>query len=284
VPPAIVARVTVEQDVVLADGRSVHVFDSGPRSAPDAVTLVWHHGSPQTGAFLDPVRTAAERRGIRLVSYARPSYGGSTPQPGRAVATAGADVAEVLDALGVGRFATMGASGGGPHALACAAAAPDRVVGVVTLAGIAPYDESDWFAGMADATGPRTAQLGREARLALETTAQFDPAIFTTTDWAALDGPWASLGADAGRAGQAGPDGLVDDDVAFVNDWGFALAEVTGPVLVVQGGQNRVVPPSHADRLVRSCPAAQFWLRPLDGHISVLNAVPVAMDWLLDLQ
>jgi pimeloyl-ACP methyl ester carboxylesterase len=246
--------------------------------------VVWHHGSPQTGALLDPLLTAATARGIRVVSYARPSYGGSTPRPGRDVASAGLDVAHLADTLGIGRFAAMGASGGGPHALACAAAAPERVLGVVTLAGIAPYtDEFDWWAGMADPSGLRAASSGRDARARHAQTATFDPDIFTPADWAALDGTWSSLGADAGRAAAAGPDGLIDDDVAFVHPWGFEVTDIQAPVLVVQGGQDRVIPPAHAQWLVNHCRAGEHWLRPRDGHVSVLDAIPVSLDWLIDV-
>jgi pimeloyl-ACP methyl ester carboxylesterase len=114
-----------ERDVRLDDGRTLRVYDRGADTA-DAFTVVWHHGSPQTGAPLEPLLAAAARRGIRLVSYARPRYGGSSPNAGRDVASAAADVAQLTDALGVARFAVMGASGGGPHALACAALLPGR--------------------------------------------------------------------------------------------------------------------------------------------------------------
>ena len=271
-----------EHDVSLPDGRIVRVHDSGAGTGT-TLTVVWHHGSPQTGALLDPLLTAAAARGIRMVSYGRPSYGGSTPRPGRDVASAGVDVSHIADALGVERFAAMGASGGGPHALACAVATPERVLGVVTLAGIAPYtDEFDWWAGMADSGGLRAATSGRDARARHAETATFDPEIFTPADWAALDGPWSSLGADAGRAAAAGPDGLIDDDIAFVNPWGLEVADVEAPVLVVQGGQDRVIPPSHGQWLVRQCRFGEHWLRPGDGHVSVLNAVPVSLDWLTD--
>src|SRR5690349_1684310 len=107
---------TTQRDVRLADGRTLRAYDSGA-GADDALAILWHHGSPQTGAPLDPLLAAAADRGIRLLSYARPSYGGSTARPGRDVASAAADVAAIADAFGVGRFAVMGASGGGPHAL-----------------------------------------------------------------------------------------------------------------------------------------------------------------------
>jgi pimeloyl-ACP methyl ester carboxylesterase len=225
--------------------------------------------------------SAAAERGLRLLSYARPSYAGSTPSPGRDVASAADDVAQLADALGVDRFAVMGASGGGPHALACAALLPGRVTGVVCLASLAPFaDDFDWSTGMTSPGGLQAATKGRDARAHFATSERFDPDNFTDADWAALSDTWASLGADAQLAGSAGPDGLIDDDVAYAAPWGFDLAAVTAPVLLVQGGQDRVVPPSHADRLLPRLRRAELWLRPGDGHISVLDACAPAMDWL----
>ena len=269
------------RDVQLKDGRLLRVYDTGVEEAADAPTVLWHHGSPQTGAPLEPLLSAAAARGIRLLSYGRPSYGGSSPHRGRNVASAGADVAQIVDALGVARVAVMGASGGGPHALACAAFLPDRVTGVVCLASLAPFTESfDWYAGMVAAGGLRAASAGREARERYAVSAEFDVNSFTPADWAALNGAWASLGADSVQAGAAGPNGLIDDDLAFVAPWGFDVAQIDAPVLLVQGEQDRVVPPTHADWLMRNCRMSELWLRPRDGHISILSAVPLAMDWL----
>jgi pimeloyl-ACP methyl ester carboxylesterase len=267
-----------ERVVVLADGRAVRTYDSG---GPTDRTVVWHHGSPQTGRLLDPLLAAARERGMRLLSYGRPSYGGSTSRPGRDVASAAGDVREIADAYGIPRFAVMGASGGGPHALACAALLPERVSGAVCLAGIAPYDgTAQWFAGMAGPGGLRAALDGRAARTRYALTDEFDPQVFTAADHAALAGTWASLGADAQLAEAAGPDGLVDDDVAFVTPWGFELAAVRVPVLLVHGDDDRVVPPAHADRLAAAVPGARVWRRPGDGHVSVLDSCPAALDWL----
>ncbi|MEJ5869274.1 alpha/beta hydrolase [Pseudokineococcus sp. 5B2Z-1] len=274
-------------DVVVADGRVLRVHDSGPPGAPgraDGVTLVWHHGSPQTGALLEPVLAAAAPRGLRVVSYGRPGYGGSTPRPGRDVASAAEDVAAVADALGLDRLVVVGASGGGPHALACAALLPDRVVGAVCLAGLAPFrDERWWFDGMADDAALRAAARGRDARLRHAEHDAFDPSCFVDADWEALAGPWADLGADAQRAGAEGPGGLVDDDVAFTRDWGVDLADVRPPVLCVHGDRDRVVPPAHGRRLVDALPRGELWTRPADGHVSVLAALPAALDRLLEV-
>jgi pimeloyl-ACP methyl ester carboxylesterase len=257
----------------------VRAYDAG---TGDTLTILWHHGSPQTGVLLDPLLEAAAARGIRLFAYARPSYGGSTPAPGRDVAAAASDVARVADAFGIERFATMGASGGGPHALASAALLGERVSAVACLAGIAPHtDEFDWFAGIVAPGGLRSALEGREARARFAEIDEFDEQSFTAADWAALSDAWRSLGQDAMRAEQAGHDGLIDDDVAFARPWGFDVAAIDAPALFVQGGEDRVVPPAHADWLVRRTPRSELWLRPRDGHVSVLNACPVAMDWLV---
>ncbi len=242
--------------------------------------MVWHRGSPQTGALLAPLVAAAAARGLRVVSAARPSYGGSSPRRGRDVASVAGDVAQVADALGVGRFAVVGASGGGPHALACAALLPGRVTGAVCLAGVAPATgEEGWYAGMVAPGGLRAATAGAAARERYAEVEEFDEDSFTAADRAALAGEWAPLGEDAGWAGAAGSEGLVDDDVAFTRPWGFDLGAITAPVLLVQGGEDRVVPPHHADRLLRAC-GSELWLRPRDGHVSVLAALPLALDWL----
>ncbi len=264
------------------DGRVLRAYDTGAETGTSGLTVVWHHGSPQTGRLPHPLREAAAARGIRLLSYGRPSYGGSSPQPGRTVGNAATDVVAVLDAAGVGQAVAMGASGGGAHGLAGAALRPDRVVAAVSLAGPAPYTEDfDWYAGMIAPDGLRTGRHGREARAAYAEVAEFDENSFTTADFAVLDGSWASMGQDAGRAGKESPDGLIDDDVALGHPWGFDVGQVAAPVLLVHGREDRVIPFAHSEWLLDQLLQAELWVRPRDGHISVLEAVPVALDWLL---
>ena len=163
-------------DLQLTDARRLVAYDAGTTGASDELAVIWHHGSPQTGALLEPLVAAAAARNIRLVSYARPSYGGSSPKRGRDVASAAADVAQVADALEIDRFGVMGASGGGPHALACAAFLPDRVIGAVALASPAPFTDSfDWYAGMVSPDALRAATAGREARERYAEKDEFDP-------------------------------------------------------------------------------------------------------------
>ena len=137
--------------VTLADGSLLDILSAGPQ---DGIPLVVHHGTPGARIDFEPFISAALARRLRYVSYSRPGYGGSTRRSGRTVAACAADTAAVLDRLGGERFYNLGWSGGGPHAFACAAQLPDRVIAAAVVAGLAPYaaEGLDWTAGMGQET------------------------------------------------------------------------------------------------------------------------------------
>lgn len=269
-----------ESDLDLGDGTTLHAYDTGGNGP----VVFWHHGTPNIGAPPAPLFAASDRLGLRWVSYDRPGYGGSTPRPGRDVASAASDVAKIADALKIERFAVFGHSGGGPHALACAALLPERVSAVVNVAGLAPFDGEglDWFAGMntAGAGALKAAAAGRVAKEKYEASAEYDPEMFTPADHAALSGGWKWLGEVVGPALAGGPDGLIDDDVAYVSPWGFRPSDVDAPVLLLHGGEDRIAPIAHGEWLARACRAAELRSYPQDGHISVLDHGESALDWL----
>jgi pimeloyl-ACP methyl ester carboxylesterase len=269
----------IERDVTTGDDRVLHVYDTGG----DGVPVVWHHGTPNVGAPPTPLFPAAERLGLRWVGYDRPGYGGSSPQPGRTVASAAADVAVIADALALDRIAVMGHSGGSAHALACAALLPDRVAAAVAMSSPAPRaDGLDWFAGMADgsAASLRAAVEGRAALEAHLSGEDDDDIGFAPADWAALEGDWAWMLEVVGPATAQGPAAQIDDDLAYVAPWGFDVEDVRAPVLVVCGGLDRMIPPSHGSWLASHLPSAELWLRPDEGHVSVLSAAEDALEWL----
>ncbi|HTF61027.1 MAG TPA: alpha/beta fold hydrolase [Actinomycetes bacterium] len=273
-----------QTDLLLSDGRTLHAYDAWADGAEGCLAVFWHHGTPNIGAPPEPLLPAAAERGIRWVSYDRPGYGGSTPHPGRDVASAAADVASVADALGIERFAVMGHSGGAAHALACAALLPERVLAAVCGSGLAPYHAEglDWFAGMAAAGAAelRAAAKGRAALADHLASAEFDPELFTPADHAALAGAWSWLLTVVEQAREGGLGGMVDDDLAGVAPWGFDPGQVRPPVLFLHGAQDRMVPSSHGEWLARRTPSAELWLRPDDGHVSVLDAAEAAQGWL----
>jgi pimeloyl-ACP methyl ester carboxylesterase len=279
-----------ELDLEMPDGRTLHVYDTGDGGGADGradgLVVVWHHGTPNVGAPPEPLFPTSDRLGIRWVGYDRPGYGGSTRRLGRDVASAAADAGAIVDALGVDRFAVMGHSGGGPHALACAALLGERVRAVVVGAGLAPYGAPglDYFGGMAPAgvASLRAALEGPEAKERHEASAAEDDIGFIPADHAALAGEWAWFDDIVRRGLERGLAGLADDDIAYVRPWGFNLDDVAAPTLLFHGRRDRMVPSAHAESLAALLPSAELWLRPQDGHISVLSAAPAALEWLVE--
>lgn len=284
-----------ECDLVLADGTLLHVHDT----AEGDVTVLWHHGTPNIGTPPAPLAALSAELGVRWVSWDRPGYGTSTPRPGRDVATAASYGEQVLDALHLESVVVMGHSGGGPHALACAALLPDRVRAASVLAGLAPYPTDDagvtdtvdgpegfdWYGGMA-ASGVAAlgaASQGRAVRERWEEQAgdTHDPEL-TATDLATLQGEWDWIGATVGPGLANGPGAAIDDDVAYAAPWGFDPAATRCPVLLVHGDADRVVPAGHARHLARVVPRAELRVVPGAGHLAVLEHAADALRWLVE--
>lgn len=273
-----------ELDVPLAEGRSLHAYEAAPDAGPAGFTVLWHHGTPNIGPPPAPLFAASERLGIRWIGYDRPGYGGSPRRIGRDIASAAHDAAAVADALGVDRFAVMGHSGGGPHALACAALLPERVRAVVSGAGLAPYGAEglDWFDGMAPSgvAALQAALEGREAKERYEASAPDGDPGFVQADLDALGGEWSWFGSVVGPALAGGSAGLVDDDLAYVAPWGFDPGDVTAPALLIHGTDDRIVPAAHSRWLSRQIAGAEAWESAGDGHVSVLRLAERALEWL----
>ena len=275
--------------VPAADGRVLEVLVTGP---DDALPLVFHTGTPSGLIEYPPLADAASARGLRTVLYSRPGYGGSTPQPGRLVADAADDVDKILERIGADEFVTAGWSGGGPHALACAALLPVRCLAAATIAGVAPSDSPglDWMAGMAEENHEEFgAALAGEANLSgflyagAAALGGISPAevadglggLVSEPDKAAITGEFADyLAASLRAAVTAGIDGWRDDDLAFTRDWGISL-EALGhatPVAIWQGDQDRMVPAAHGAWLAANIPLARARMRPGEGHLTLMHS------------
>jgi pimeloyl-ACP methyl ester carboxylesterase len=140
----------------------------------------------------------------------------------------------------------------------------------------------DWFADMIPSgeASLRAALDGPDAKLRFETSGvEYDPE-FTASDLAALSGAWSWLDDVVGRAVEAGPGGLIADDLAYVTPWGFNPAKISAPILFMHGGKDRIVPSSHGEWLAARCPRAELRLSPDDGHVSILNSAVPALEWL----
>lgn len=256
---------------------------SGP---DDGEALIFHMGTPSAASMYAPLVKLGADRGLRHVIYLRPGYGSSARYEGRAVADCAEDVVAVADALGIDRFYTVGRSGGGPHALACAAVLPERVIASATIAGCAPWSAEglDWLDGMGQENLDEiaAAQAGEAELLAFlepfrakltspnsELHADLGD-LLSDVDRAVLTGDFAEYEAESMRAGlEHGVWGWFDDDMEIIGDWGFDLSDISSPVAIWQGAQDRMVPLAHGEWLAARIPAARAKLLPDHGHLSL---------------
>ncbi len=271
-------------EVRLAPDRVLDVIDAGARGD---VALLHIEGTPSGATAYEAEVEAARARGLRYLLFARPGYGGSTRQPGRSVADVVADARALAGLLGVTRLHVVGASGGGPHALAMAALAPDLVASAATIAGVAPFDADglDWLDGMADenldefaAAGAGPAALEaflQPAAAEMAAVSGSDVAaalggLVPPVDQAALTGDYADAVAASIRDSiRNGIWGWFDDDMAFLRPWGFDLASIRVPVMIWQGSEDRMVPFAHGRWLAAHVPGARPMLLDGEGHLSI---------------
>jgi pimeloyl-ACP methyl ester carboxylesterase len=267
-----------ELELARPGGGVLHAYDSGPTGRHDELVVFWHGGTPNTGEPPAPLIDLAAAHGPRILGADRPGYGGTSRDPAADVADVVLDVTAVVDALAIQRFAVVGHSGGGPRVLACAALLPDRVLAAVAISSPAPPHAVglDRFAGMAAGivAEQRAVAAGRAALLDELEHAEFDTAAFTPADEAALRGPWGWLGGNVETALAQGLDAEADDLLAAGRHWGFDLAAVRIPVLIVHGDDDRMVPAAHGVWLAGQLPGSSLRLVEGAGRVSVLADLP----------
>ena len=292
----------MSETLTTPDGRRLEFLTGG---AEGGFPLLFHSGTPSAALAYEPLWQAARDADLRLVTYSRPGYGASTPRPARdepvLMADDVADSVLLLDALDVDDFVTLGWSGGGPRALACAALLPSRCRAAVSLAGVAPADAEglDWTAGM----GPenvRDFELARQGREALRPTIEDEIAEFRDVtgeqivaafgglvdevDAQALTGEVADyLAADFRHAAAQGAVGLLEDNLQIMRPWGFDVADISVPVSVWPGAHDKMVPFAHGQWLAARIPGARAHLVDDEGHISLVHRIDEMLAELREL-
>jgi pimeloyl-ACP methyl ester carboxylesterase len=280
----------LDQTICLSSGRVVGFADYG---RPDGTAVIWCHGGP--GSRLEPayVAPAAVEAGLRIVGIDRPGYGLSTPEPGRTIGGWVPEALAVADHLGIDRFVTVGISTGGAYALAVAALAPERVLGVVPCCSM-----TDMRHQAARAT------MSRPHSLAVWDAPDRDSAMAAAVASHGIDGSKIIASAEGpplapsdlamvidhpfGRHWKAsvpamfahGLEGYTDDRLADGAGWTtFDVTDVTCPVTVLHGAADVIADPIHARHIAAIVPHAQ--LRIIDdlGHFSIEDQlVPTITD------
>lgn len=286
----------IERSVRSSTGGSLKVREDGPARGLPVFSL---HGTPGSRLPFPGFAEDAAAKGIRLIGYDRPGYGGSSPVGDRKVGDVADDVATIADALGIDRFAVWGFSGGGAPALGCAARLPKRVVGAAVIAGVAPYPAEglDWLAGTGEANATDFELMLRD-RAAWEAKSRADRDDMMGWDLAKLRDGFSSLCSEIDRRALSdevagyllqemrdglgpGERGMVEDNLATIRPWGFDPRAVRVPTQVWHGGEDRFVPFSHGKWMAARVPHAEPHLLPQEGHLSIwLRCVPEVHRWL----
>ena len=279
-----------------ADGRRLAVRVAGN---PAGHPVVYLHGTPGSRVAPLPRERVLYTIGVRLITFDRPGYGGSDRLASRQVADVVPDVAAIADELDVETFAVLGRSGGGPHALACAALMPRRVTKAGILVSIAPWAAKglDWFAGMSQSNVREfTSASSTPESLIVElaqTAARIkaDPMSHVSALGPELPEDDRRVIEDAGirkllaenfaEALRDSADGWIDDSLAFCAPWGFDLTDIRVPVLLWHGEKDVFSPAAHARWLAEQIPSAELRVLPDSAHFRALEAVPDMLSWLI---
>ena len=266
----------------LKDGRELEILDNGINSES---AIIFHHGTPGHANMWSGWLESAAAVGIRAIAYSRAGYGTSDRNPGRSVVSINNDIAQLLDGKNITKFVSIGWSGGGPHCIANTF--EPRNVGAISLAGVGAFgvDDLDFLEGM----GPENhdefgAALKGEAvidqwmndnAVAMKSVSGNDireafGGLIGDADKAVLEGDEADAMAASMRSALAVSfDGWIDDDIAFIQPWGFDLSAISVPVHIWQGDDDFMVPHAHSYWLEKHIPTAKLSFKPGEGHISL---------------
>lgn len=247
--------------VTLADGRRVTYLEVGD---PDGSPVISCHGGLSSRLDVQSAAGSATALGVRVICPDRPGIGGSDPQPGRLLKDWPAEVEQLADQLGLGRFAVMGWSAGGMYAQACAAQLPDRVSRLGLMASVIPREWPRMIEEInrLDRTLMRLsghgAAIERLMFWTLRVSARISPAMVARRS-GAPDAVAAGMG-DAIAAAMVDTRWAVQEYQLLDTAWGFDPASITVPTTIWQGTADDLVPPSWAERLAAAIHGAELHL------------------------
>jgi pimeloyl-ACP methyl ester carboxylesterase len=275
----------------LPDGRDVAFAEYGD---PGGVPVFAFHGAPGSRLQLAPADAAAREAGVRLIVTDRPGYGHSSFVSRRRLVDWPFDVLAIADRLCLDRFAVLGVSGGGPHALACTASGSSRVAAAGVVSSPCPYPD-----GPEEVRGPRrwltwlsgvpglmwlvativVAAIRRFPRAAFDVARRFMP----EADRRVVDGVgFREWFIDSSRRASATTARAIAQDLAlFSRGWRIGLEAIDVPVTIWHGTDDRLVDPSSADVLGTVVPHATLRWCPGEGHLLFADRVADILNGLV---
>jgi pimeloyl-ACP methyl ester carboxylesterase len=282
-----------EPRTVAVGDKTVGVYEYGD---PAGRPVMVFHGVPACGAGFTFADEPAGQRGLRLIAPDRPGVGLSTAFDGWTVGSYPSMVTALADALDIDRFAVWGYSGGGPYAVACAAAGGERVTRTAVSAGMgqvgvwaedADFEKTDRQMLVMSRKRPGMARTmmaigGRLARMSPKSATKSFAKQVSATDRAVIDtmGSPAEVMALFTQAFLRGSRGVIDDYRAIGQLWGIDLSSISAPMRVFQGDDDPMVPPRHAQELANRVRGAELVIWPGEGHLATITHVDEILDWL----
>lgn len=279
------------REIGVSDGRRVTIDCWGD---PKGFPVFLLHGTPGSRSGPVPRACLLYQLGVQLISYDRPGYGDSERHEGRTVAAAAWDVLDIADWLGLDKFGVVGRSGGGPHALACAAfIGRKRLSSVAVLVGLAPSDARglDWFDGMTDSNVNEyeLAERDEDEAVVADLTRRaeeihHDPESLLHALEKEMAEADRRIAFDVGirrylietykEAIKNGPYGWIDDVLAFRSPWGFDLDKITIPVRLWHGDQDVFSPLAHSYWMAAEIPTANIEVGRDAAHFGAMEMLP----------
>lgn len=264
----------------LRDGRRLAYQDA---PAASGLPVLFLHGLPSC-RITRPDEAASAEMGVRVISFDRPGFGQSDPQPGRSLLDIADDVTALLDHLGLGQAFVVAPSGGGPSALALAFRAPERVRAVALIGSVAPLDGPGALTGMvlerriglwlarhapAALRWMMSRRVGSDVPAFFAHYTQHNPPV----DQAILARPEvrAMFLASCAESLRPGIDAFAWEVQLAARPWGFALSGIRVPVAVWHGGLDNSIPPVMGKRLAAAIPGAQWHFLPEESHLFFLS-------------
>jgi pimeloyl-ACP methyl ester carboxylesterase len=264
-------------NVRLSDGRNLAYSQYGD---PDGKPIFYCHGGVSSKSDVAFAQEFCEENGFLITAPDRPGIGDSDHKAGRSLLDWASDSKELLDQLGIEKTAVLGWSLGGPYALACAFALPERVSVVGTIGGAGQFDDPEsvkqlgllvdrllltvpgWLHGPFAMGLQAAALLPPEAMkqsLLSNLTSKSDREIVSALPVKDATGfLYESL--------KKGGMGVIEDYAAVGKSWGFSPSGIKLKTLIWHGEQDDMCPMSAARIMAESMPHAEFKLVANAGH------------------